>query len=265
METPVTPTSKKTITLGEKPVTIGYPMTNIDDNAFDVLVDQKGLDVIWEKAVRCPCKEPAVSSHLSTCKNCAGIGWIFVSPIKTKMVMQSMNLRNDRKEWSIELVGMAGVTPLSGISLSYMDRITIIESRGTYGEVLSAKRIDNRILAHLMYPIHEVESAYILISAGEKLVKLVADDYTIVGNTFQLLKEWKEDIASITLRYIHQVQYHIEDISRHIRNMDIDISGASDPTARRKGMMPIYAMARIAHMSLDNINYAGLVNVFDNS
>ena len=82
--------------------------TRVDFNkpSFEKLIYQKGLDVVWEQAIHCPCKDDeAANQGLSSCKNCGGTGWVFINPEETKMIIHSMNLNTRYKEWSMEKLG----------------------------------------------------------------------------------------------------------------------------------------------------------------
>jgi hypothetical protein len=52
---------------------------------FETLIQQKGRDVVLEKAILCGCKDKQ-GNQQSNCKNCGGAGFLFINPKETRMI-----------------------------------------------------------------------------------------------------------------------------------------------------------------------------------
>lgn len=101
----------------------GVPRVDFLYPDFDALVDNKGYEVIWERAIPCPCSKRV--QHQSTCRNCGGSGWVFINPTRIKAVCQSLNKNTRYKDWSVEMLGTAAITVKSMFHLNFMDKIMI--------------------------------------------------------------------------------------------------------------------------------------------
>lgn len=231
---------------------------------FENLIDQKGYNVIHEKALQCPCKGKGTNA-LSTCKNCGSCGWIFVNPYSTRMVLHSMNQDTQFKDWGQENLGTVHISVRNADRLCYMDRITLIDSTADFNEVRHFRRSDDGVLfAYCSYHIKEVNYAGLFLSDSEPLKKLVENtDFTFDGNKIFLNSSYdafwdEENPFSITLRYVHQPQYHVIDLSRQVANSRIDIL---DKKAQMVDL-PLAAVGRRAHFVLDteNIGFTRLLN-----
>ncbi|MGL5076270.1 MAG: hypothetical protein ACRDBG_10625, partial [Waterburya sp.] len=89
---------------------------------FDNLVWNKGYEVVWEKAIKCPCKTNG-GENLITCLNCGGTGWFFINRFKTTMHLTSMNSSSQQKDWSRVDEGKVMFTAISELEIAQMDRI----------------------------------------------------------------------------------------------------------------------------------------------
>lgn len=231
---------------------------------FENLIEQKGYNVIHEKALQCPCKGKGTNA-LSTCKNCGSCGWIFVNPYSTRMILHSMNQDTQFKDWGQENLGTVHISVKNADRLCYMDRITLIDSTADFNEVRHFRRSDDGVLfTYCSYHIKEVNYAGLFLSDSEQLKKLVENtDFTFDGNKIFLNSSYdafwdEENPFSITLRYVHQPQYHVIDLSRQVANSRIDIL---DKKAQMVDL-PLAAVGRRAHFVLDteNISFTRLLN-----
>lgn len=253
---------KQIITTTPSPNSAGQPQVKLRKSDFDALIWDKGYPVYHDKAIRCPCKEEP-SDNLSTCRNCGGSGWLFINRSQTKMVVQSMNQDTQFKEWSDENRGTARISAMSEDKLSFMDRITLYESESIYNEVLYPKLYNGNNFAFTMYEVVEVLDIFLFQGANRKLKVLELDvDYTISSNKIILNSLYASGVSKISIRYIHRPQFHIIDVMRNI--MDSEIFDPSTLSGKRSVPFPISAIGKIAHYTLDPINYDGDY-LFDNS
>lgn len=225
---------------------------------FDALVDNKGYDVIWEKAVPCPCSKRQQPE--SICRNCQGTGWVFINPLQIKAVGQSINKTTKYKEWSQELLGTAAFTVRSEYHLNFMDKLTIINSSSPQSENLLVFELGGELLARTIYDIQTVREIYKYSGAISKLSLLSEDQFGIQGNFIKFVQNSLVPGDSITVTYMHQVVYYVLDLNHDIRNtITLDTLSREQPLS-----LPIAAIVRRAHNVLDSPNYTG-DNLLDNS
>lgn len=237
----------------------GIPRTDFLTPDFSALVEQKGVDVVWERAIPCPCSKRQV--HKSTCRNCRGTGWVFINPTLIKAIVSSINRDTKYKEWSTELLGTVSVTVRPEHCLNYMDKFTILNSSAVQSEVLEVKFSNDKLYINTIYPVLSIVEIFKYEDSNQPL-KLIQQGYSVDENhfiTFVAGKELKEG-DFITITYKHNVVYNILDFPHDVRNTYILNTLSREEVLK----LPISAVARRAHNVIDSLDFDG-DNVFDNS
>lgn len=254
----------KQIVIQKSPSTSQRPSASFSVSEFEQLIFQKGYEVIHEKALKCPCKSKN-SNQQSNCKNCGGTGWVFINPVKTRMILHSMNLNTQYKEWTELKLGTVSISALPAENLSYMDRITVVEGKASFSEVLHFSRIDGNVLfASSTYRIKEVFYVGLFVTVNSKLSKLEQDiDYTFESNRFYLDAKYSdgtdEQDISVTIRYEHSPEYHVLDLQRETMQ-----SFYTKETYESLIDLPISGIGKRAHYIMDMENISG-TRLLDNS
>jgi len=253
----------KTILTVTDPGRIGNPDVKLRPDDFDFIVFDKGLEVLWEKAVPCPCRVKGSQGSRSTCKNCGGIGWVFINPVRTRMVLQSMDLKTQYKIYGQENSGTVMVTARKGVNLSFMDRLTVIDSESLFKQVLYPVKNDvGRYVGTTIYPLISIESLFLYEGDSVKLRRLVegvdfSKDYNVItlNSSYDSLTN-----PSLSVTYTHNIQYMIVENIRDVRNTYVYDSTGHDQMAK----MPVHVLGRRPHYVLDIENLNG-DRLFDNS
>ena len=263
---------QNTIVHQPAPATASQPSVNFDKDAFDAIIWQKGYKVYHDKAVKCPCKVHH-SDNLSVCRNCGGSGWVLYNRVETRMVIQSMNLDTQYKDWTEETLGTCRISAADRDRLSYMDRIIVLDGITQFSEILYPKNYKGKCFAYTTYDILEIEEAWLFVDPNEPLVLMEEGvDFEIIQNAnqqnqcgalgyiFQLKKytDWKN--ITVSLRYKHRPSYHIIDQPRDSMSTPV-LDNRKIP---QDTQMPVSAVARRVHYVLDRENYSGDY-LFDNS
>lgn len=237
---------------------IGVPRVDFISPDFDALIDNKGYDVIWERAIPCPCASRQ-AAH-SSCKNCQGTGWVFINPTQIKAVAQSINKDTKYKEWSMELLGTITLTVKSMFHLNFMDKITLIGAESPQSENLLVSKYGSSYYARTIYKINSIFELFKFVSESSPLQLLQeGKDYHFEDNKIIFDTDIKEG-DSVSVTYMHNVQYNVLDLPHDIRQTIV-----LDNTSREKPLyLPISAVARRTHNVLDYLNFQG-DNLFDNS
>lgn len=264
----MTRTKNKNITSQAQPANVNQsPKVNHDKNDYDVRIWQHGYDVVFEKALKCPCKEPLEGGFLSNCQNCGGTGWLFINPLKTRMVLSSMGNEKEFEIWSELDKGDVNVTARSIEDLAYFDRITVLNGLSRHQEVLYPKLTDNnRLFNYTLYNIKQPFYVALFRSPTEKLQILKqGEDYTFENNVIYLDDKFKEDQykfegqLSLTIRYEHRPQFHIVKLVRDVMSTFI-----KEGNKEKSVELPISAIARRPHYMEEAENLAG-DRLFDNT
>lgn len=261
--------ASETVIVSKSPTTSNNPSPRFDKDQFSDAIWKMGYDIIHEKCLQCPCKSRG-SNQLSNCKNCGGTGFIFINPVKTKMILTAINYDKRYKEWSEENLGNVNVTAMDREKLSFMDRLTVSDGEAYFSEVLHINKSTSDLLfAYTSYNIKNIEYAGLFINTDEKLQRLVKDtDYTFDDNRFYLDEKYIDefdnagdanDELSITVRYKHAPQFYVVSLSREVINTNILVKGKETSVS-----MPVAAIARRSHYVLDGENISN-TRILDNS
>jgi hypothetical protein len=244
-----------------------YPTTDgFIESEFDVFIYQKGYDVILEQALECPCKSTR-TSQLSDCQNCGGIGWLFISPIETRMLLKSMNENTSIKTWSTENLGNVNISSMSKNKLCNMDKITLYKNIATFNEVRHFKLSqNNQLFTYCSYNIKKIKYVGLFVDSTHPLTRLVEGvDYTFDGNKIFLDTKYNsayvdDNTYSITVRYLHYPQYYVIDLPRQVISSRKTFEGKEE----FQDDLPVSAIGRRAHYVLDASNIA-TARFLDNS
>ena len=240
--------------------TIGYLRLDFDKGQFDALIENKGYPIVWERAIPCPCSCQGESANKTSCKNCAGTSWVFINPLEIKGLITSINKDTKYKEWSVELLGTFAVTVNSKHRLNFMDRVTVLGSRTIHSETIRVKRSSEKTFIRTIYPIIEIVDVFKFEDVYKKLKLLQFEvDYTFSGNQIQFLGNIKFD-DTITVTYLHQLQYHILDLNHDVRNTVVLNNYSQEQTKE----LPISAIARRTHIVINSYEFNG-DEIFNNS
>jgi hypothetical protein len=233
--------------ISKPPALQGIPRVDFFYPDFDVLVWNKGYDITVEPAFPCPCKQ-RIQEAQSICLNCQGTGWVFGTPVQTKAIITSINKDTKYKEWSSEMIGTSNCTIEQRFQLSFMDKITILDSHSIFAEnllVKNTKTNDGQRFLRTTYPVKEVQFLFQYVSAFEPLKKLVfkqdfdiAEGIVVFTGDNPLLPA-----SSVSIRYTHNLQYFVLDINHDVRN-----SYMQDYESKEvQNKLPVSAIIRRVH------------------
>lgn len=242
------------------------PRADLIKQEFDVLIHQKGRDVLLETALICPCKSESTNQS-SACKNCGGAGWVFINPRRTRMVLTAIDAVTEFRPWSEELRGTVNITARVEDFLSHMDKITVIEGESIHNEVLFIKQKGSVAFTYSTYNIKSILYIALFVGDNQLLKRLVLnEDYLITDNIIRFSEQFIQSnniafsegsLSSITIRYKHAPQFHVIEMKR-----DTMQTFHQNVKQEMNQNMPISAIARRAHYQLtaQNLNGDRLLN-----
>jgi len=198
---------------------------DFDRDAFTRFILDKGYSVTWEKAVLCP-NVPAGTlaprDHAMNCQICDnGLGFVYVDPIPTNMLMQGMKLNQSffaHGRWDM---GNMMVTALPEFQINYWDRLTLCNGVSRFTERLVRQL--NETSDKLKYAPLCIEYLAWVDRTGA-LVTFTADtDFTISADGSSI--EWtsnQPDAGSFySVAYKFRPRYVVLDLIHHHRDSTI--------------------------------------------
>lgn len=257
---------KKVITTTTAPEVIGDSQPFLKKSDFNKAIFAQGYNSLIERALPCPCVDSATGNALPNCMNCGGTKWVFIDKTATKLLLQSMNTRTKFQNWSEEDRGTVSVSARADNRLAFMDRITNLELSSIHAEVISPRVIQNKLFAFTIYFPIKIDDIFLFESTTSPFIPLSSADFTLVENRIVLIDKFKNlnvKEFSIVVRYTHNPQFHVIDITREAAAGKAEDCEFDNPT-QDKDQFPVHAVARRAHYLLDAPNLAGL-SLFDNT
>lgn len=245
------------------------PRADLDRDDFERIIVQKGMNVVFEKALLCPCKSRS-SNFQSNCRNCGGSGWIFINAKETRMIITGIAIISDVKGWSEESRGTVNVSCSDTENLTYMDRLTLKDGNAIYQEVITLKRSGGEVFAFTAYPIKKLLYGGLFVNVNSVLTKIQASDLTLDTGRFNssLVKLNPSlvtgiDDISLTLRYKHAPIYNVLEMRREtMQSFNFEFMN------EKVQNFPLSAIARRSHFMTDQPILNGdklLDNSFDES
>lgn len=230
---------------------------------FTTLIEQKGRNVTIETALACPCKSKNTNQQ-SNCKNCGGTGFVFINPRFTRLVLQGMSAKEEflSNGATMTVTGDLKVTANDNEELTWMDRITVLDSRAIFNEVLFFKTRGTDVFAFSSYNIKEIKYAGYFTGTDQPFQRLtLGTDYTFQGNIIRLVNPAiiaVQGEISVTFRYVHAPQYLMVDMKRE--SMETFVMEENEKMVH----LPISGTARRQHYILGAPNLNG-DNILNNS
>ncbi len=238
--------------------------TYLDDNLFDTLIWQHGRTVIHESAIQCPCKS-TTSNQQSTCRNCAGTGWVFINKKETRMVITKVNAVTEFRDWSEKVRGMINISAIEDEKISYMDRITLLDGNSIFNEVLHFQIQDGVMFSYTVYNIKSILYCAMYVDNNNAFTRLeLGIHYSIENNVVRIIDNGIKTIFTdnpelgLTIKYYHAPQYHILEMGRETMQ-----SWRKHP-GKELESLPVSATAQRAHYIADMQNLTA-DRIIDNS
>jgi len=244
---------QKRAIISETPPESVEHQVRFEPQRFNSLVFDKGYDVWHDKAYRCPCSVKGAGQPLTTCNNCLGVGWVFISRTSTRVAIQSIKADVKYENWSKTTTGMAKITARAIDKLAFMDRIILQDVEGYYNEIIRTRNLKDKIIGFTEYPIIEIEDVMLFDGDKNPLKHLKQGvDFTIEDESKLVIDPKYGESPVMSIRYRHYMTYHIIDMNRDI--IKVRQKNCKLPDEQLKEM-PISGIMRKAHYLFDNIKY----------
>lgn len=187
------------------------PRVDFNVQAFENLLEQKGLCFSWEKATICFCSREDGTIDPS-CTVCFGNGYLYFDPQDITVVVTTLKdtkAFGDVATHGFWVLGKVSITSPAKFNLSFKDRLTARNSQITYSQLLFMGTKER-----LRYKALEI-----VFLASETQTFVLNTDYTIVDGAINWLPTKKPvDGTAVTIRYIANPSYIILEALHEIRD-----------------------------------------------
>lgn len=248
--------AQQIITNIDRGFSITPPRNDFQETNFDNLVYQKGRNVVFSKAIQCPCRGVGTNQQ-SNCKNCGGVGWTYVNPITTRMIVQGIGAATNYSPYFEQEIGTINISCSSFEKMTQNDRIQFTDAVSIFNEVITAKQKQSTLFAYTKYNIKSVDYLGMFIGSNQAFVRLNQDvDFTIVNNVLMLGPDVKPD-AQLTIRYTYYPEYVITEMKRESME-SFRYNGVSETIEQ----MPLSGIGRKLHLVtwFENLNNDRLID-----
>lgn len=216
-------------------------------DAFTHFIVDKGYEVLWEKAVLCPNVPPgglAPRDHALNCNICdLGLGFVYVDPICTRMLMQGFKLTQSFYAYGRWDTGNMMVTAEPEYNIHYWDRLTIQNGVSRFNERLV--RQPDTTSDKLKYGALCVEYLAWVNRSGVLTPFTVDTDFIVSadGSSIEWLSSNQPDAGSVySVAYKFRPRYVVLDLVHHHR--DSTIKG-------QHYQFPVQAVAKMDYLIRD--------------
>lgn len=193
-----------------------------DRDKFTQQINRHGYNVTWEKAMYCPqLKGPSPTQHDINCQLC-NQGFLFIDPVKTKMLFTSVNLSQQFYAYGRFDSGRAQVSAFPEFKMSFWDRVTLHDSRSRFQELVKRQRgtLSDRLkyqplsIVLIVWSIGDNE-----VAQGVPDVDYRVDDDT--GNIIWLTANRPGADTFYSISYFFRPRYIVQDVLHNVRDMQI--------------------------------------------
>jgi LysM repeat protein len=218
---------------------------------FDLLIQQKGMRILWEQAMICHCYEPNTGQPEFTCPTCHGTGFIYFDAKETVALSTNLSGKKDFDNIGMAERGTAYVTSLTKDLMGYHDRLTFLDFKCKYSQLVTFYNGQtpnlNRYIEDVMR-LQDSEMTYVL-----------GEHFKISDNKVSL--EWIDpdteplNGSRMGILLVTKPRYHVIDIMHELRATQVKYN---NPTEEFKELPKQYMIKRedfIYETSRDTSSY----------
>ncbi len=218
-------------------------VVDFDRDAFTRFIADKGYNVTWEKAVMCPNRPAgglAPNDHAIDCKLCDfGLGFLYVDPIETQMLMQGMKLNQSffaHGRWDM---GNMMVTAEPEYNITYWDRLTLANGISRFNEcVMRTQRSTTDTLKYAPLSVDYIT----WVDRDGQLATIEPAEVTYEDNVITWAGSQPDAGTFYSISYTFRPRYVVLDLLHHHR--DSTISGTHY-------QFPVQAVAKLDYLIRD--------------
>lgn len=195
------------------------PRVEMWEDMYDSLINDRGQDCEWERAVVCRCVSRDSGQPDYMCTICGGSGYRYLPKEIIRVTVTSFNSRTELEMPELREPGTAYVTPKSDVIMGYKDRLRFPNFKCIFSEVLRfseqdyGRGISSKTYRNLKEVIYLADEFYqyevgidFEITEDEYHIRWIKEDY--IDNL---------DGVSMSLLYYTTPSYLVTDILHELR------------------------------------------------
>lgn len=196
-------------------------------------------NTLWRKALTCPNRITNIHGHNLNCTTCDGTGFLYGPSTEQKMLVTSVSLRQQYMTQGRFDAGMAMITALPEVRLSWWDKVTFTETKMRFTEPVirgtgPSDRLKYDIIDEPDYPGVEL----LAVSNGQFLVQ--GTDFNVVDGKLVWVNSPPVG-AFYSIAYLIRPTYVILDVNHHSRTLPSYRSKGAEKTQE----FPIQAVGKL--------------------
>lgn len=184
-----------------------------DVPAIRKLVDDMGLNVLWEKSYLCPCRNPVTGAPDTSCPICKGRGIAYLPAVKVKVAIQSQDRGVSNTDLGLYDSGTAIATTLPESGITFRDRISVPDVEIDQSMIFD---VTQRRIEKGMWLSYDVKSISLAITDNGQLI-YEDEDYTLDTENNLLLPKAHMLGKNISLNIITTLRYIVIDLLKESR------------------------------------------------
>lgn len=175
-------------------------------------VDDRGIDVQWEKSYLCPCRNPMTKAPDPSCPICKGRGVAYLPPHKERLIIQSQEKGVSSQDIGLFDSGSAIGTAELESGITFRDRISVpdVEISQSFIFNLTEDRVKNGM--DLVYSVNTIE---LITTMGGSLTEGV--DFTFNKDTNMIFVKEQHLGKNISLNIGTTLRYIVIDLLKESR------------------------------------------------
>ena len=225
------------------------PNLRVDFNDVKLIskIEEKGLNVRWEKMCVCPCRKDISSQAVVDCINCDGTGWYFFGSQNIKALVSGAQFSRNFLMWTENLSGSVIITVDPIYKVGWNDKLVILDAETVFSEVKQVKILnedDGIKTIKLRYPANTIVSAFSYLNSDENLRALDLNNLTINGHYLTINDNVIEEGENISLVYYYNPSYLVVDNLNDYRNTYVKNKLPEEQLRK----LPIKVLAKKLHL-----------------
>lgn len=192
---------------------------NLYEEQFEMLLDHRGIDAIWEQAAVCNCVNRDTGQPNFVCPICGGSGYRYLQGRKIRVGITSIMSDNLLNSLLLREPGTAYCTPKANIIMGYRDRLYFPDFKCKFSEVIKWDTSNNGLgVSNKTY--REIKDVVFL--GDETYEYELGVDFEITNDKFHI--RWlnptsaiKLDGTNMSFLYYTTPSYLIDDLLHEIR------------------------------------------------
>ena len=134
----VPPTVRSKDTTRTDDVSPDKQRVNFRPEEFARAIKQHGKDIIWRKALLCPCETAETDQASLDCTHCGGNGFVYVQPLRIDAQMVQFDSKiNIFEKMGVWMEGSVNVTVDSHHRMGFRDSIEVLHNVIPFNEVIT--------------------------------------------------------------------------------------------------------------------------------